>query len=216
MPRRRRPPRSGAIAELPPLRILSQIAALQGIYYSVAVVLMLFTSLVMGLQFNLDLIFGWASLRGDNTQGWLIGFVWLCCAGAIVVALVVVISRSKLVLDFSLTLHLIHLLIVCLYTGYLPRNVAWWVTMLVSGTITVAGGTYGCRWRELRPITFGGAGRSSGGGEGGSNGSLEDGSMGSDDHGDEEMGFSRGRGRGRGRDGTDEYEMVGMKGDSDK
>lgn len=85
MARRRRPPRSGAIAELPPLRILGQIAALQGIYYSVALLLMLFTSLVMGLQFNLDLVFGWASLRGDNTQGWLIGFVWLCCAGAMYV-----------------------------------------------------------------------------------------------------------------------------------
>ncbi|KAI0427574.1 integral membrane protein S linking to the trans Golgi network-domain-containing protein [Xylaria sp. FL1042] len=214
MPRRRRPPRSGAIAELPPLRILGQIAALQGIYYAVALVLMLFTSLVMGLQFSLDFVFGWASLRGDNTQGWLIGFVWLCCAGAIVVALVVLISRSKLVLDFSLTLHFLHLLIVCLYTGYLPRNLAWWITMLVSGTITVAGGTYGCRWRELRPITFGGGGRNTGTGEN-SNGSLEEG-VGSGDHGDEEMGFSRGRGRGRGRDGAGEYEMVGMKGDSGK
>ncbi|KAI1420440.1 integral membrane protein S linking to the trans Golgi network-domain-containing protein [Xylaria sp. FL1777] len=213
MPRRRRPPRSGAIAELPPLRILGQIAALQGIYYAVALVLMLFTSLVMGLQFSLDLVFGWASLRGDNTQGWLIGFVWLCCAGAVVVALVVLISRSKLVLDFSLTLHVLHLLIVCLYTGYLPRNLAWWITMLVSGTITVAGGTYGCRWRELRPISFGGGGRNSGNSEN-SHSSLEDGGS-SGDHGDEEIGLSRGRGRGRGRDGAGEYEMVGMKGDSD-
>ncbi|KAI0487002.1 integral membrane protein S linking to the trans Golgi network-domain-containing protein [Xylaria cf. heliscus] len=209
MPRRRRPPRSGAIAELPPLRILSQIAALQGIYYSVALVLMLFMSLVMGLQFNLDLVFGWASLRGDITQGWLIGFVWLCCAGAVVVALVVLISRSKLVLDFSLTLHFIHLIIVSLYTGFIPRNAAWWITMLVSGTIMVAGGTYGCRWRELRPITFGGGGRSTNGES--SNGSLENGG-GSGGHGDEEMGFSRGRGRGRG-----EYEMVSIKGgDSDQ
>ncbi|KAI0202821.1 integral membrane protein S linking to the trans Golgi network-domain-containing protein [Astrocystis sublimbata] len=208
MPRRRRPPRSGAITELPPLRILGQIAALQGIYYSVALVLMLFTSLVMGLQFSLDFVFGWASLRGDNTQGWLIGFVWLCCAAAVVVAEVVLISRSKLVLDFSFTLHFIHLLVVILYTGFIPRNVAWWITMFVSGTITVAGGTYGCRWRELQPITFGGGGARNSNGKSGS-GSLEGGGGGA--HGDEEMGFSRGRGRGRGRDGAGEYEMVGMK-----
>lgn len=81
MARRRRPPRSGAIAELPPLRILAQIAALQGIYYAAALVLMFFTTLVAGTRFSLDLVFGWASLRGDTTQGWLIGFVWLCCAG---------------------------------------------------------------------------------------------------------------------------------------
>lgn len=81
MARRRRPPRSGAITELPPLRILAQIAALQGIYYAAALVLMLFTTLVAGSRFNLDLVFGWGSLRGDTTQGWLMGFVWLCCAG---------------------------------------------------------------------------------------------------------------------------------------
>ncbi|KAJ3556408.1 hypothetical protein NPX13_g10141 [Xylaria arbuscula] len=86
---------------------------------------------------------------------------------------------------------------------------AWWITMLVSGTITVAGGTYGCRWRELRPITFGGRGTSQ------NENRLEEGG-GNDDHGDEEMGFSRGRGRGRGRDGAGEYELTGIKGDANK
>ena len=85
MARRRRPPRSGAIAELPPLRILGQIAALQGIYYAAALVLMLFATLVAGSRFSLDLVFGWASLRGDTTHGWLLAFVWLCCAGVLYV-----------------------------------------------------------------------------------------------------------------------------------
>lgn len=85
MARRRKPPRSGAIAELPPLRIAGQIAALQGIYYATALVLMLFMSLVSGIGFSLDLVFGWSALRGDTTQGWLVGFVWLCCAGAVYV-----------------------------------------------------------------------------------------------------------------------------------
>ncbi|KAI1640778.1 integral membrane protein S linking to the trans Golgi network-domain-containing protein [Biscogniauxia mediterranea] len=213
MARRRRPPRSGAIAELPPLRILSQIAALQGIYYAVALVLMVFTSLVAGVKFKLDLVFGWASLRGDTTQGWLIGFVWLCCAGATVVALVALVHRSKLVLDFALTLHFIHLVIVFLYTGFLPRHVAWWATMVVSSAITIVGGTYGCRWRELQPISFGGAAARNA--EAHSDGAARHGDA-SGDVGDEEMGFGRGRGRGRGRDGAGEYEMVGMKGDGNR
>ncbi|KAI0389944.1 integral membrane protein S linking to the trans Golgi network-domain-containing protein [Xylariaceae sp. FL0594] len=217
MPRRRRPPRPGAIAELPPLRILGQIAALQLVYYAAALVLMLFTSLVMGIHFQLDLIFGWASLRGDNTQGWLLGFVWLCCAGAIVVAEVILISRSKLVLDFSLTLHFIHLLVVFFYTGFLPRNAAWWVTMTLSGAITVIGGTYGCRWRELQPITFGGGPRNGDGSNDGT-GPLLEGAGIHAEHGDEEMGLSRGgRGRGRGSDGGgEEYEMVGLNRNSGK
>lgn len=85
MVRRRKPPRSGAITELPPLRIAGQIAALQGIYYAAALILMLFMSLVAGTGFSLDLVFGWGALRGDTAQGWLVGFVWLCCAGAVYV-----------------------------------------------------------------------------------------------------------------------------------
>ncbi len=81
MPRRRRPPRAGALTELPPLRILSQIAALQVLYYAAALVLMLFTALVAGTRFTLDLVFGWNAVRGDTTQGWLMGFIWILDGG---------------------------------------------------------------------------------------------------------------------------------------
>ncbi|XXH01418.1 hypothetical protein Hte_007778 [Hypoxylon texense] len=217
MARRRKPPRAGAANELPPLRILGQIAALQSIYYAAALVLMLFTTLVAGTRFGLDLVFGWADLRGDTTQGWLMGFVWLCCAGVVIIAMVTLIGRSKLVLDFALTLHFVHLVVVTLYTGLVPRNVAWWLTMAASSAVAVSGGTYGCRWRELRPISFGGNGGNGGGGGGRNTGNAEGGAdaaatqNGGAAPGDEEMGFSRGRGRGRGRDGAGEYEMVGLK-----
>ncbi|KAI0122695.1 integral membrane protein S linking to the trans Golgi network-domain-containing protein [Daldinia grandis] len=213
MARRRRPPRAGAVNELPPLRILGQIAALQSIYYAAALVLMLFTSLVAGTRFSLDLVFGWAELRGDTTQGWLMGFIWLCCAGAAIVAMVAFVGRSKLVIDFALTLHFIHLVIVTFYTGLLPRNVAWWATAIVSSAVTVVGGTYGCQWRELRPISFGGNAKNNNTG-GGAAATAQNGAAGN--QGDEEMGFSRGRGRGRGRDGTGEYEMVGMNGNGSR
>lgn len=81
MARRRRPPRPGALAELPPLKILSQIAALQALYYAAALVLMLFTVLVAGTKFNLNLVFGWDAVRGDTTQGWLMGFIWILDGG---------------------------------------------------------------------------------------------------------------------------------------
>ncbi|KAI1769836.1 integral membrane protein S linking to the trans Golgi network-domain-containing protein [Hypoxylon cercidicola] len=219
MARRRKPPRAGAANELPPLRILGQIAALQSIYYAAALVLMLFTTLVAGTRFGLDLVFGWADLRGDTTQGWLMGFVWLCCAGVVIIAIVTLIGRSKLVLDFALTLHFVHLVVVTLYTGFVPRNVAWWMTMAVSSVVTVSGGTYGCQWRELRPISFGGnGGRNTNNAEGSTEAAAQNGGAASGDQGDEEMGFSRGRGRGRGRDGSGagEYEMVGLKGDGNR
>ncbi|KAJ0377591.1 hypothetical protein COL26b_004059 [Colletotrichum chrysophilum] len=74
MPRRRKPPRPGALGELPPLRIASQIAALQGLYYAGALVLMLFTALVAGTRFSMELVFGWEA-------GWLSAFVWVLDGG---------------------------------------------------------------------------------------------------------------------------------------
>lgn len=81
MPRRRRPPRPGALTELPPLKILSQIAALQALYYAGALVLLLFSSLVSGRGFKLELVLGWAAVRGDTTQGWLNAFMWILDGG---------------------------------------------------------------------------------------------------------------------------------------
>jgi hypothetical protein len=77
MPRRRRPPRPGALADLSPTRILSQIVILQIAYYACAAVLILFTALVFGSEINSDLLFSWHSLRGDTTVGWTLGLVWV-------------------------------------------------------------------------------------------------------------------------------------------
>ena len=139
-------------------------------------------------------------------------------------AIVLVVIRSKLVLDFALTVHVLHLVIVTLYSGQLPRNAFWWAAMTVSSALAVALGMWGCRYRELRPISFGGGGgannnnAANGGGSGNGEGSSavagDAGEGGSGSQGDEEQGFSRGRGRGRGRDGAGEYEMVKMNGDA--
>jgi hypothetical protein len=77
MARRRRPPRPGALIELPPLKILSQIVLLQTIWYTLGTVLILFMALVAGAHFNLDMVLSWRSLRGDTTVGWMLGLVWM-------------------------------------------------------------------------------------------------------------------------------------------
>jgi len=60
-------------------------------------------------------------------------------------------------------------------------------------------GVWACRYRELRPISFGGgASRTAQQGQ-----TVVEG-------GEEEVGFAVGRGRGRGRDGAGEYEMVSI------
>lgn len=157
MPRRRRPPRAGALTELPPLRIAAQIASLQALYYAAATVLLLFTSLVSGAPFRFKMILGWDYLRGDNTQGWLLALVWLLDGGfCMSVAIVALVARSKLVPDFAITIHGLHLLFVTLATRSVPRHGMWWLTMFASAAMSTGLGVWGCRYRELQPIFFGG------------------------------------------------------------
>lgn len=76
------------------------------------------------------------------------------------------------------------------------------------------GGIYACRWRELRPIIFGGGQAAAPRGDGAGPSTPLSGETG----GDEEAGFVRGsgRGRGRGRDGAGAYEMVEMNPEEEK
>ncbi|KIM98139.1 hypothetical protein OIDMADRAFT_128887 [Oidiodendron maius Zn] len=208
MARRRRPPRPGALIELPPLKILSQIVILQTIWYTLGTVLILFMALVAGAHFNLDMVLSWRSLRGDTTVGWMLGLVWMLDSFLEVIAILFFISRSKLVPDFALTLHFIHLVVTSLYSHSIPRNWLWWILQIASAAMMTFLGVWSCQWRELRPISFGGSNNA----QPGSSREM----AGPSEGGDEEQGFGQGRGRGRGRDGAGEYEMVTMKGDSEE
>ena len=113
--------------------------------------------------------------------------------------ILLLIARSKLVLDFALTIHFIHLVVTSLYSHAIPTNLFWWALQACSATLMTSLGVWACQWRELRPINFGSKSTARQGGSAA----------------EEDVGESRGRGRGRGRDGAGEYEMVGLNdGDS--
>src|ERR1700753_3816918 len=77
MPRKHRLRRPGALADLQPLRIFTQIVILQVAYYVCAAVLIVFTALVAGEGVGLDLLLSWRTIRGDTTVGWMLGLVWM-------------------------------------------------------------------------------------------------------------------------------------------
>ena len=203
--RRRRPPRPGALSDLSPLRILRQILVLQLAYYVVAVVLIVFIALVAGKPLSLDLLLSWRLIRGDVTDGWMLGLCWmldslvryaatsparsipLTLARFSVVFLMLLIARSKLVLDFAVTVHVIHLLVTSLYSHSFPTHILWWALQVTSSALMTSLGIWACQWRELKPINFG---NSQNDGDG--------------------VGFQIGHGRGAGRDGAGSYEMVSV------
>ncbi|KXG48686.1 Integral membrane protein SYS1-related protein [Penicillium griseofulvum] len=197
MPARRRPP-AGSRTELPPLKIVRKILLLQLAYYACATVLILFTTVVYGAPFSLDLVFGWDSLRGDTTIGWMLGLVWMLNCFVSVIFLLIFVSRSKLVPDFALTIHFLHLIATTLYSHSLPSNVLWWGLQFASATMMTFLGMWVCQRRELEPIKFGGH-----------SGSTQAGpSQTSDGDGQQESSFGRGRGRER---SLQEYELDDMK-----
>ncbi|KAF2433704.1 hypothetical protein EJ08DRAFT_676502 [Tothia fuscella] len=200
MPRKRLR-RPGALADLQPLRITTQIALLQVAYYVSAAVLIVFTALVAGKEVKLDLLFSWRSLRGDTTVGWMLGLVWLLNSLITVIAVLLLVARSKLVLDFAVTVHFLHLIVTSLYTHSIPSTWFWWALQTASTALLAFLGMWACQWRELRPISFGGHGRSTTSAN--TAGASEEGTA-------EESGHSRGRGRGSGRDGAGTYELVGI------
>lgn len=113
--------------------------------------------------------------------------------------------------DFVLTLHFIHLVLVSVYSHGLPENWLWWALQFSSAAFMGTLGVWACRWRELRPITFGGSAAAATTQDAAANGNTA--TPAGDTTGDEEAGFVRGGRRGRGRDGAGEYEMVAMKGE---
>ncbi|KAL2868361.1 protein SYS1 [Aspergillus lucknowensis] len=189
MPPRRRPPPAGARTDLPPLRIIRQILLLQVAYYVSATVLILFTTLVYGTQFSLDLVLSWNALRGDTTIGWMLGLVWMLNSLLCVIFLLLLVSRSKLIPDFALTIHFLHLITTSLYTRSLPSNLLWWGLQCASAALMTLLGIWACRYRELQPISFGGIGERSNTAQAG------------------EGSFGHGRNTGS------EYEMVNMRSD---
>ncbi|CAG8887743.1 unnamed protein product [Penicillium egyptiacum] len=195
---RRRPP-AGSRTELPPLKIVRKIFLLQLAYYACATVLILFTTVVYGAPFSLDLVFGWDSLRGDTTIGWMLGLVWLLNCFISVMFLLAFVSRSKLVPDFALTIHFLHLITTTLYTHSLPSNLLWWGLQFASAAMMTFLGMWACQRRELEPIKFGGHGGSTQAGPS---------SQASAGDGQQESSFGRGRGRER---SLQEYEMDDMK-----
>ncbi|CAI7597376.1 unnamed protein product [Penicillium discolor] len=195
----RRRPQARSRTELPPLKIVRKILLLQLAYYACATVLILFTTIVYGAPFSLDLVFGWDSLRGDTTIGWMLGLVWMLNCFISVIFLLVFVSRSKLVPDFALTIHFLHLIATTLYTHSLPSNLLWWGLQFSSAAMMTFLGMWACQRRELEPIKFGGHRDST---QAGSS------SQASAGDGQQESSFGRGRGRER---SLQEYEMDDMK-----
>lgn len=97
-----------------------------------------------------------------------------------VIFLLVLVARSKLVPDFALTIHFVHLLVTSFYTRSFPSNYLWWALQIASAGLMITLGVWTCQWRELQPMAFGGSGNTAGKGASSSRGGASGQSRGGD------------------------------------
>ncbi|GMM50790.1 Sys1 protein [Starmerella bacillaris] len=139
---------------LAPKRLFLQIIALQASYYAVGLLLISFALFVAGVPWGLHYILSWTDVTANTSLGWLLTVLWLLDAMFSVLAIVLIVGRSKLATDFALTLHLINLIVVTVYSHSFPTSWLWWVLQVLSSLLTVYAGVWASQWRELRKTFF--------------------------------------------------------------
>lgn len=137
-----------------PGKILFQILALQCFYYLTALIIFYLVALLNGYAFSFDWIFSWELIAPDNTMGLMLFVLWLVDLLLCVLFVTIIVGRSKLAWDFAVTVHVVNLGVVLLYTGKFPTSLLWWCLQILSAVILVTLSTYSTRWKELRTTFF--------------------------------------------------------------
>ncbi|CAJ0563309.1 unnamed protein product, partial [Mesorhabditis spiculigera] len=127
-----------------PTLLISQMVALQSVFYSAQSVSLMAYSLT-GYQPSVSHIFTIQPLR-------FTALVQLVAAVGVAVAISYLVQRTRQCLDFACTVHLFHLLLVCIYNATFPTSLLWWLLQLVSVTICTVLGEYLCTRLESREI----------------------------------------------------------------
>ena len=135
----------------PPL-IIAQIISMISILYGGLGFCLLILDYIIGTPISLGQVFSYSEI---HTKGWngkivLAAFTInsLCCS----IGLWFIVQRTKQCLDFSVTIHLFHLIACCYYNGYFPITYSWWLLNAVCVTVMCVCGEFLCMKSELSSI----------------------------------------------------------------
>jgi len=146
-----------------PWMIISQILTLQAIYYvSLGLWITVFSFLTDSPR-SLDQIFSYTELNPNKVGGKLLIAAFFCNALNCSLGLWYIVQRTKLCLDFTSTVHFLHLVLCSCYNTGLPLSATWWCINLVCVTTMCVTGEFLCMRTELRtiPVSMAGASQKS-------------------------------------------------------
>lgn len=136
-----------------PKFILTQIWVLQSGFYLVQFFILVVLNGFFGLKNDLGIIFSDEAIMVQDAYS----LVWILtnilalpftCAG-----IVFIVERTHKCLDFTLTIYIIHLLLILIYSGF-PFNLIWWGFHGILISVTVLISEYFCMKIEQQEITL--------------------------------------------------------------
>lgn len=155
-----------------PLLIISQIICLQSSYYLTSSILISIFTFLMGQSITLNHVLGYTYLNGGNALGWVLGLCVLINAAVCTFSILNIVQRAKHVLDFTTTLHFLHLVITTIYSRHFPTSILWWICHIISLIMMAIGGEWLCIRREMQPIALANAESNGGRSTRGSGGTI--------------------------------------------
>ncbi|KAH7642408.1 sys1 golgi trafficking protein [Dermatophagoides farinae] len=135
-----------------PILISTQIVAIQTTFYLSLGFILFFIANLFGYYPTLDQIFNSQIVSFKTSLGLVItiSFILNSFFGALILHFIV--RRAKKCLDFTLTLFIIHLIMVRFYNGQIPSSFSWWLLNIICITIMCISGEYVCLQSELKAI----------------------------------------------------------------
>jgi hypothetical protein len=113
--------------------------------------LVLILQVISGEEISLARIFSYSELNFSTVFGWGLIAVNIICSVAISFAILLVVERAKLCLDFTNTLYAQHFILVIMYSGF-PQSWVWWGVFLACDLITIKISRRLCEEQEMQPI----------------------------------------------------------------
>jgi protein SYS1 len=144
--------RQASMKNFNPRLIFSQIVAMQCFHYLFLGFFFQINRVLYAQSVTIDRMFTDEYLKIFHASGWpdaLAVFMSYTVVGSFLMAIIV--EKSKKCLDFSFTLFVVHLVIVCFYDGF-PSTWDWWIVHIVSMVSMVLLGEYLCAKREMEDI----------------------------------------------------------------
>uniref|UniRef100_A0A8C5MLD1 Protein SYS1 homolog n=1 Tax=Leptobrachium leishanense TaxID=445787 RepID=A0A8C5MLD1_9ANUR len=143
-----------------PVLIVSQITLMQCVYYSSLGLWLAAMDLLIKYSPSLDQIFNYELLGFSSVHGRVSMMAFILNSVTCALGLLYFIRRGKQCLDFTVTVHMFHLLGCWIYLAQLPTTLTWWLLNIVCIALMAVIGEYLCLRTELHEIPLSSAPKS--------------------------------------------------------